>query len=131
MNKPILALITAQPHCVNIIEAAKLMAQGLNRKLCVVTVLPRRELAADRAEKLKTLKAISEISDVDIIIRYSDNPPASAATQAFESEPLHIFMGEDNGFLSEFLSFYNGAPVSVVSKKIIFTVPSGPKIKGA
>lgn len=128
MKRHILACITPQLHCKNIISAAQLMAQGLGATLCVVTVLPIKEKAKARAEKLKTLKSISDECKVDIMIRYSDNPEVSIAAQAKQIKPLHVFMGEDNGFLTKFLSHYNQAPVSIVSKQVIFTVP---QIKGA
>ncbi len=131
MNRPILACITPQAHCISIIEAAKLIAQELDTRLCVVTVLPVKESATLRAQKLKTLKSISKMCDVDITIRFSDNAYISIATQAYECNPMHVFMGEDNGFLNKFLSVYNQSPVSVVSQSMVFTVPSTDEIKGA
>lgn len=126
--RPILACITPQPHCANIITAAKTMAERLNCKLFVLTALPLKEQAESRAENLKILKSISDSCDVDIIIRYSDKPEIGLSLQAKELKPLHIFIGEDNGFLNKFLAHYNEAPVSVVSKNVVFTVP---QTKGA
>ena len=131
MKRPILACITAQPHCERIVNTAKKLALSLSTDLYVVTVLPIKETAQERAMKLKCLKEISENMDVDIIIRYSDNPVTSVAAQAKLCQPLHIFIGEDNGFLNTLFLEYNKAPISVVSKNIVFTIPAPEEIKGA
>jgi K+-sensing histidine kinase KdpD len=131
MKRPILACITAQPHCENIVSAAKKLALELSTDLYIVTVLPVKETAQERAQKLKCLKNISKKLDVDIIIRYSDNPASSVAAQARMCQPMHIFIGEDNGFLNKLFSKYNKAPISIVSKSIVFTVPMAEETKGA
>ncbi len=126
--RPILACITPQPHCANIISAAKMMAERLGCRLYVLTALPLKQSAHDRAESLKILKSISDSCDVDVIIRYSDKPEIGLSLQARELNPRHIFIGEDSGFLNKFLAHYKEAPISIVSKNVVFTVP---KIKGA
>ncbi len=122
-NKPILACITAQQHCTGIIKAAKHMAQQLETELVVVTVQPLKMDAENRAKSVKLLKEISDECGVDIVIRYSDNPSASIAAQAVETEPIHIFIGEDNGFLNKLRSLYGFAPISIVANRVICTIP--------
>ncbi len=123
-DRPVLACITAQPHCTGIVNAAKRLAEQLECELVVVTVQPQKADAESRAESVKCLKKISNECDVDIIIRYSDNPAASIATQAAECDPVHIFMGEDNGFLCEFSKLYGVAPISIVADNVLFTIPA-------
>ena len=124
MDRPILACITAQPSCENVINTAKLMAERLETELIVVTAQPLKADAEERSQAVKELKRLSEICDVDIVVRYGDNTAQSIAAHAAKCNPLHIFIGEDNGFLSKFLSLYREAPVSTVQKEIVFTVPS-------
>lgn len=124
MDRPILACITAQPSCEGVINAAKLMAEQLETELIVVTAQPLHTTAAERSKTVKTLKKFSDICGVDIIVRYGDSAAQSIAAEAASREPIHIFIGEDNGFLSEFLSLYSASPVSTVSKEIVFTVPA-------
>ena len=122
-NRPILACITAQHHCIGIVTAAKNMAQQLETELVVVTAQPLKTDAENRAKSVKCLKEISDECDVDIVVRYSDNPAASIAAQAVETEPMHIFIGEDNGFLHKFRSLYGFAPISVVANRVVCTIP--------
>ena len=123
MNKPILACITAQEHCAKIIGAAKIMAERLNTELIVATVLPIKATAQERAQNFKCLKQLSLDCGVDIVVRYSDTPAESLAKQAKECSPLHIFMGENNGFINRFVSLYSVTPISVVSRTMVFTLP--------
>ncbi len=123
MNKPILACITAQPHCAKIIGDAKMMAERLQTELIVATVQPIKATAEERANSFKALKQLSLECGVDIVIRYSNTPAESLAKQARECEPIHIFMGENNGFINRFISLYSEAPISVVSQNMVFTLP--------
>lgn len=122
MERPILAYITADRGSVAVINTAKVMAEQLGKELLVVTAQPIKMNAAVRSETVKRLKSISEECDVDITVRYGDSAAQSMTAHANGAYPLHIFIGEDNPHLSEFLSLYKGSPVSTVSGRVVFTV---------
>ena len=123
-DKAIMACITAQPHCTEIVNSALKLSKQLEVPLAVVTVLPIKDSATGRASSLKCLKKISEECNVKITIIYSDNPAVSLAKEAAEGKPLHIFIGEDGGFLNGFRRLYKSSPISMVSGGVLCTVPA-------
>ena len=123
-GKPIMACITAQPHCEEIVNSALKLSKQLEVPLEVVTVLPIKDSATGRATSLKCLKKISEECNVKITIIYSDNPAVSLAKEAAELKPLHIFIGEDSGFLTSFRRLYKSSPISMVSAGVLCTIPA-------
>lgn len=123
-KKSIMACITAQPHCVEIVNSALKLSKQLEVPLSVVTALPVKDSAEGRAIALKCLNKISEECGVNITIIYSDNPPLSLANEAIERKPIHIFIGEDSGFLKSFRRIYNASPISIVASGVICTIPA-------
>ena len=123
-NRPIMAFITAQYHCVSIINAARKMAEEISSELIVLTIQPIKVSAQSRAKSFKCLDSISKECGVDITVCYSDNPILSLKTQALTHLPIHIFTGADNGFVSSFHREYKYAPISVVGEKVIYTIPA-------
>ncbi len=123
-NKSVLACITPQAHCKEIIHTAKQMANRLSAEILVVTVLPTKETAENRSKGIKVLKQLSEECNVEISLIYSDTPAISIAALAENIKPIHMFMGEDNGFLSNIRNLYGFSPISIVSKGIFCTIPA-------
>ena len=123
-KQPILACITAQEHCVNIVDAAKQMANNLKAPLIVATCQPIKCDAKRRSEDLKILNEISKKCDVQITICYGEDAASVIAAQAKKLIPLHIFLGKDNGFLTEFRKEYSLAPVSIVTDNVLCTIPA-------
>ncbi len=123
-EKPIMACITAQPHCEKIVKAALKLSKQLNKNVIVLTVLPIKDTAENRAAALKSLKLISDSCGVNITIIYSDNPAMTIAAQASIYKPIHIFTGEDSGFLKSFCKYYKSSPISVVVDGVFCTVPA-------
>lgn len=123
-GKSIMACITAQTHCVEIVNSALKLSKQLEVPLSVLTVLPIKDNAESRALSLKCLKKISEECNVKITIIYGDNPPRCLAKEAAEKNPLHIFIGEDSGFLKEFRRLYHCSPISMVTSGVVCTIPA-------
>lgn len=121
-KSPILAYITPQLQSIRTVETAKSMAKRLGTQPMVVTVLPLKAEASERARSVKCLKQISEICRVDVTVRYSDSPESSIASQIAESNPRHVFMVEDGRLLANNLGLYDLVPISVVTEKSVFTV---------
>ena len=87
-------------------------------------MLPIKDNAESRALSLKCLKKISEECNVKITIIYGDNAPRCLAKEAVEKNPLHIFIGEDSGFLKEFRRLYHCSPISMVTSGVVCTIPA-------
>lgn len=125
LKAPVVACITAQLSCKNIIEAGKELANKLNCGLTVVTIQRREEDAERRARDLKILDTLSKICDSDISIIYSNNPVVSLSSFVNKCNPCHILIGNPNSessFFNDFLAAVS-APVSVVNNKILYTIP--------
>ena len=122
-TKPIMACITAQPHCTEIVKSALKLGKQLNAPVFVVTALPIKDNANERASALKSLNKISEDCGVKITIIYTNTPVLSLAKEAREKNPVHIFIGEDCGFLKDFRKLYRSSPITMVASGVVCTIP--------
>lgn len=126
-KNPVVACITAQLSCKNIIEAGRELAEKLNCGLTVVTIQKREEDAERRARDLKILDSLSKLCDCDISIIYSNTPVTSLSSYVNKINPCHILIGNPNSessFFNNFIAAVNSAPVSVVNNKILYTIPA-------
>lgn len=125
-GKLIMACITAQPSCKRIIENAAEMADRYGAKLCVVTAQPKKQNAKLRARDMRCLDDLSHQTGREITVIYSDDPLISLVNYAKNSDPLHIFTGqqdEKSDFVMR-LSVLTGAPVTMVSENgMVYTFP--------
>lgn len=126
MQKNIIACVTAQISCENIISAAKDLSKKLNCNLCVVTVQRAKEDAKVRANSLKILNKLSKITDCSIDIVYGDNPTKALISYIKKLSPQHIFIGNPNPNTSFYKEFISNLPwpISVVTETTFYTIPA-------
>ena len=124
-RKKIMAFITAQEHCINIVNAAEVFANNLDCELLVVTVQPLKCEAKIRAGAVKCLENIVKQCNIPITVCYSNNPAKSLAAIARKEKPIHIFTGDGGTFLNQFRMLHSAAPISVIlNQKTVCTIPA-------
>ena len=126
MQKYIIACVTAQISCKNIISAALDLSNKLKCNLLVVTVQKTKEDAKVRANSLKILNTLSKITGCNIDIVYSENPNAALVAYINKLSVQHIFIGNPNpntNFYKEFISALS-LPISVVTETTVYTIPA-------
>lgn len=120
MQKNIIACVTAQISCKEIIIAAAELSKLTNSNLIVLTSQKLKVDAKRRANDLKVLNKLSRITGYDINIIYSDNPTSALISYINKFNPYHIFIGSpkiDKTFYNNFIKEYASVPISIVNTK--------------
>ena len=126
MQKNIVACVTAQISCKEIIIAAANLSKLTDANLIVVTSQKLKTDAKKRANDLKVLNKLSRITGYDINIIYSDNPTTSLVSYINKFNPYHIFIGSpkiDKTFYNNFIKEYTTVPISIVNTKNAQSIP--------
>ena len=126
MQRNVIACVTAQISCKEIINAALKLAKQIGANLIVVTAQKDKEKANKRACDLKVLNKLSSITGCDIDIIYSENPTIALVSYVDKLNPYHIFIGmptADRAFYNYFANEYNSVPISIDNTKNSSSVP--------
>ena len=126
MQKNVVACVTAQIRCKEIINAASRVAKQIGANLIVVTAQKDKVEASRRAHELKVFNNLSRITGYDIDIIYSENPTMALVSYINKLNPCHIFIGSpkvDRTFYDYFINKYNSVPISIVDTKNSCSVP--------
>ncbi len=126
MQRNIVACVTAQISCKEIIYAASKLAKLIDANLIVVTSQKDKAEAKCRANDLKVLNKLSHITGCDIDIIYSENPTTALVSYINKLKPYHIFIGSpkvDRTFYNYFVNNSNSVPISIVNTKNTCSVP--------
>ena len=120
----IVAAVTPQLECENIIETAKEFAERMNAELLVVTIQPKKATATKRSQDIKALTALASRTTMPITVRYSDYPAISVATAVSEQNTLHIFTGSpgNTDFIKKLSALCANIPISVVVGRSAYNV---------
>lgn len=125
-SKNVIACITAQEACLNIINAAKKMAEKLGSGVKIVTVQPKTVDANTRAADLKCLYTLANASSCNIDIIYSEDITSALSSYISKQSACHIYIGTpdiSSTFFKQFMKCEYNVPISVVNSKIIYTLP--------
>ena len=120
MQRNVVACVTAQLSCKEIINSASKLAERIGGKLIVVTSQKDKMEAHRRACDLKVLNELSCTTGYDIDIIYSENPTFALVSYIKKLKPYHIFIGNpkvDKTFYNYFINEYNSVPISIVNTK--------------